>query len=150
VIWNLFCFSSCWDCSLWYNWGILVSLSEFSPQAFAYFRIRDNPYLGNLNVNVESFTSNILILDPCFSSCLVGRPTFGNVDQWPTNEQWSIEKKKPIARLDYKCEGILFVKTHFSDLWVLCSPHSNVCLHGYYNCFVEEWQYYTDIRKIHY
>jgi hypothetical protein len=96
VIWNLFCFSSCWDCSLWYNWGILVSLSEFSPKAFAYFRIRDNPYLGNLNVNVESFTSNILILDPCFSSCLVGRPTFGNVDQWPTNEQWSIEKKNPL------------------------------------------------------
>jgi hypothetical protein len=43
--------------------GILVSLSEISP-SFCIFRITGNPYLGNLSV--ESFTSNILILDPCF------------------------------------------------------------------------------------
>lgn len=76
------------------------------PQAFCIFRIMGNPkWLGNLNVNVESFTSNILILDPCFSSCLVERFTFGNVGQSPTNEQWSIEKN---LLLDYKCGRILF------------------------------------------
>jgi len=64
--------------------GILVSLSEISP-SFCICRIMGNPYLGNLNV--ESFTSNILILDSCFSSCLVERFTLGNVGQWHTNEQ---------------------------------------------------------------
>jgi hypothetical protein len=93
------------------------------PQAFCIFRIMGNPkWLGNLNVNVESCTSNILILDPCFSSCLVERFTFGNVGHSPTNEQWSIEKN---LLLYYKCGGILS----------LSKPTFQIC-----GCFVHHIQ----------
>lgn len=84
--------------------GILVSLSEISP-SFCIFKITGQPLFGKFwtwKVLLQTFWYWTHV----FLSCLVERFTFGNVGQWPSNEQWRIEKN--LLLLDYECGGILF------------------------------------------